>query len=348
MNEAPAVYMTTDSGISINNESFVAVTVHFVDSESKLSTFLLGCISFNETYCRKSKNTLLRSIAEEWGIDNKIVVVVTDNAPNIVTAVKLSSWRHLPCFAHTVNIIVQSCLQTISAIEKIKTIVEFFKRSSSALARLKSTQEQMELPSLKHIQNVPTRWNSTYDMMSRILKIKEAVISTLAIVNPELNVLTTTEWDILQRAAEVLHIFNEVTTEIRVEKSLRKKVCAIRGPVAKTNTELWHEVVATASHSQSSLWKSFDMTIQKLTPCDSTAAAILETDKHKNALDWWCDRKCLYPRLYELVQRRLCIIPTSVPCERIFYKTGQTLIERRNRLSSSKTSELLFLHSNMK
>ncbi|KAJ8886171.1 hypothetical protein PR048_012380 [Dryococelus australis] len=293
----------------------------------------------------------------------------------------------------------------------------------------------MGLPSLKLIQDVPTCWNSTYDMMSQILKIKEAVISTLAIVNPELNVLTITEWDILQRAAEVLHIFSEVTSDISAEKSvsvskiiffyksmcdhvmecsvsrqpvpeevknicnmlteqlkkcfkdcesnelyaqttlldprfkkfgsstmptytqLRKKVCTIHGPAAKTNTELPHAVVATTSHSQSSLWKSFDMTIQKLTLCDPPAAAIVETDKymqepllnrHENPLDWWCDRKCLYPCLYELVQRRLCIIPTSVPCERIFSKAGQMFTERRNHLSSSKISELLFLHGSMK
>ncbi|KAJ8891226.1 hypothetical protein PR048_010741 [Dryococelus australis] len=381
MNEASAVCMTTDNWTSINNKSFVAETVHFVDRESKLSTILLDCISFNERRTAENLNAQLRSIAEEWGIDNKIVVVVTDNAPNI-------------------NLIVQSSWQTISAIEKIKTIVEFFKRSSSALAKLKSTQEQMGLLFLKLIHDVLTHWNLTYDMMSRILKIKAAVISTLAIVNPELNVLTVTEWDILQRAAEVLHIFSEVTTEISAEKSFYKSMCghvtecSVSGQAASTrgkqlkkclkdceSNELYAQtklldprfknsasptmasmkqhthIVATASHSQSSLWKSFDMTVQKLTQCDPTAAAIVETGKymqepllnrHGNPLVWWCDRKCLYPRLYELVQRRLCIIPTSLPCERIFPKAGQTLTERRNCPSSSKTSELLFLHSNMK
>ncbi|KAJ8895566.1 hypothetical protein PR048_000902 [Dryococelus australis] len=105
-----------------------------------------------------------------------------------------------------------------------------------------------------------------------------------------------------------------------VHTQLRKKVCTIRRPAAKTNTELPHTVVATASHSQSSLWRNSCMTVQKLTPCNPTAAAIVETDKymhepllnrHENPLDWSCDRKCLYPRLYELMQRRLCIIPTS-------------------------------------
>ncbi|KAJ8877216.1 hypothetical protein PR048_021670 [Dryococelus australis] len=165
MNEASTVCMITDRWTYINNESVVTVTVRFDGSKSKLSTFLLGCISFNERHTAENINAQHRSITEEWGTDNKIVVVVTGNAPNIVAAVRLS-------------------------------IVEFFKWSSSALTKLKSIPEEMGLPSLKLIQDMPTHWNSMYDMMSRILKIKKAVISTLAIVNPELNVLTIIEWDI--------------------------------------------------------------------------------------------------------------------------------------------------------
>ncbi|KAJ8881611.1 hypothetical protein PR048_018097 [Dryococelus australis] len=74
--EAFAICMTTDIWTSINNEGCVAVTVHFVDSVSKLSTFLLGCISFNERHTAENLNAQLRIIAEEQDTDNKIVVVV--------------------------------------------------------------------------------------------------------------------------------------------------------------------------------------------------------------------------------------------------------------------------------
>lgn len=107
----------------------------------------------------------------------------------------------------------------------------------------------------------------------------------------------------------------------------------------------------------SMLWKSFDEKVNKIrVPSNPTAAAILEIDKymaeplidrHEDPLLWWYQRKNIYPKLYALVQRRLCITATSVPCERIFSKTGQIVSERRNRLKSSKISEIIFLHVNL-
>jgi len=37
----------------------------------------------------------------------KVACVVTDNAANIVSAVKTAGFKHLPCFAHRLNLVVQ-------------------------------------------------------------------------------------------------------------------------------------------------------------------------------------------------------------------------------------------------
>lgn len=58
---------------------------------------------------------------------------------------------------------------------KVKNIVEYFKKSTQATLNLLSTEER----------DMPVRWNSTFHMFERILKVKEAVISTLAILNYE-------------------------------------------------------------------------------------------------------------------------------------------------------------------
>lgn len=80
-----------------------------------------------------------------------------------------------------------------------------------------------------------------------------------------------------------------------------------------------------------------------------TAAGIIELDKYLNEplihrtadpLLWWYQRKEVYPRLYEMAKRGLCIMATSVPCERVFSKTGPIISEKRNRLTSSKASEI--------
>jgi hypothetical protein len=48
----------------------------------------------------------------------KVVAVVTDNAFNIVGAIKIlenmayfTGWRHVPCFAHTLSLIVKGAIE---------------------------------------------------------------------------------------------------------------------------------------------------------------------------------------------------------------------------------------------
>jgi hypothetical protein len=85
-----------------------------------------------------------------------------------------------------------------------------------------SMQEQMNIPVLKpKKQDVCTRWNSTFEMLSRILEIKDAVVSTLAIIDKEgINSLVPNEWNIVRIAMEILSIFNDVTIEVSAEKNV--------------------------------------------------------------------------------------------------------------------------------
>ncbi|XP_026471365.1 zinc finger BED domain-containing protein 1-like [Ctenocephalides felis] len=85
------------------------------------------------------------------------------------------------------------------------------------------------------------------------------------------------------------------------------------------------------------------------------AAGVIELNRYinepivspnKDPLKWWYSNKLIYPNLYQLVLKRLNIIATSVPCERIFSKAGLTLTERRTRLNPKHLAELLFIGSN--
>lgn len=78
----------------------------------------------------------------------------------------------------------------------------------------------MNIPDLKLKQDVPTRWNSTRDMIERVVKLKDAVISTLALENPELNTIDPTEWLTLTMLIEVFQIFKDITEEVNAEKNV--------------------------------------------------------------------------------------------------------------------------------
>lgn len=215
------VSITTDSWTSIKNENYIAVTAHFIDEECDLKSYLLSCFKYSESHTSINlKNELLRVI-KEWGLENRITACTTDNAPNITNAIHLCNWRHVGCFAHSLNLTVQSALKEISGTrERVRSIVGHFKRSPQAAEKLKAFQEQLGLtPSLVLIQEVITRWNSTYEMFQRILDLKVPVISTIAEINFE-DVLTVEDWQIISRSCEILKRFKEITVEISTEKTV--------------------------------------------------------------------------------------------------------------------------------
>ncbi|CAH2013573.1 unnamed protein product [Acanthoscelides obtectus] len=174
---------------------------------------------------------------QEWGISEKVVAIVTDNAANQVAAVKLGSWAHIPCFAHTLNLVVQNGLQEIKDIRhKVKAVVEYFHRSSQANSKLLSTQTRMDANSipLKLKNDVSTRWNSSYYMFERFLKLEESLTITIGLLHNPVQLLSEEEWSILKEICQVLKPFEQITTEIRSEThvTVSKIIIIVRGLIA--------------------------------------------------------------------------------------------------------------------
>ena len=139
----------------------------------------LNCTPYTERHTAENLRDELHRVTSEWNIKEKVNCIVSDNAANIVAAVRLTGWKHLPCFAHTLNLIVQDSLKEIKCIQdKVKGIVEYFHRSTVASEKLKSIQRQMGLKELKLKQDVITRWNSTYHMLARFRDMKDPILST--------------------------------------------------------------------------------------------------------------------------------------------------------------------------
>lgn len=59
--------------------------------------------AMEETYTADNLKNKLLEVVNEWAITDKIVAITTDNAAKMLAAVRLLKWRHLPCFAHTLN-----------------------------------------------------------------------------------------------------------------------------------------------------------------------------------------------------------------------------------------------------
>jgi hypothetical protein len=157
-------------------------------------------------------------ITREWEIQDKVVACVLDGALNITLAIQKCRWKHLHCFAHTLNLIVRGGLKKLSeTVDKVKQIADHFHRSSLSAEKLRATLLQMGQPDLKVLQDCPTRWNSTFFMLKRFVRLRDAIITTLALVNPAVTTLTHDEWAAIEEACEVLQPYEEVTVEISGE-----------------------------------------------------------------------------------------------------------------------------------
>lgn len=346
----------------------------------------------------------------------------------------MCNWRHIGCFAHSLNLVVQHALKDIHVIrDKIRGIVGHFKRSSQAAARLQLRQEQLDIkPTLRVIQDVVTRWNSTYEMFQRILFLKNPVVSALVDSNYDVY-LSTADWLLISNVCDVLKRFKEITVEISIEKTIiiSKVVvfskallnyCAqlkIKYPPLSTSAELTSFInilikeiekrfgnlernilyaeavildprfkkhgffnqnaflegqkslinkasninieteiqIAALPTSSDSIWNDFDKEVISLVQNKNPkSAAIVEIDKYllepliprtSDVLAWWKVNKNVYPRLFKIMKKRLCIMATSVPCERIFSKAGQTITEKRNSLDSNNFEKMIFLNFNL-
>lgn len=100
----------------------------------------------------------------------------------------------------------------------------------------------------------------------------------------------------------------------------------------------------------------FDEIVKKAQPAGTAlSSAIVEVNRYldervirmkEDPLQWWYLNKNIYPILAKVVKKNFCMVATSVPCERIFSKTGLIITDRRTRLKTQKVQQLIFLNAN--
>ncbi|XP_073835857.1 E3 SUMO-protein ligase ZBED1-like [Musca autumnalis] len=215
LNDMEYCAITTDGWTSRANEGYLTVTCHFVQNfvlrSAVLSTKKL-LVATNHTADNIAAS--LREVFEEWGILHKVITIVTDNDSTMIKACELLQKRHLPCYAHTLNLAVHDCLEqpNIKAIlSKCKGIVTFFKSSTISYEKFKMAQGREKPLSL--IQQVPTRWNSALRMIERILDTNEHISSVLLATSKAPTPLTADEVNFLKDLKEVLSPFDHATVQ---------------------------------------------------------------------------------------------------------------------------------------
>lgn len=126
-------------------------------------------------------------------------------------------------------------------------------------------------------------------------------------------------------------------------------------PSSSPNSPSTSIAFAATALGKDDIWGVVDKKIMESSahPTPYTSAAMMVKqyielpylDRKCDPLQFWNDKKCLYPGLSEIAHKYLCIPASSVPSERLFSKAGILCNDRRNRLAPKKVDQILFLNS---
>lgn len=158
--------------------------------------------------------------------------------------------------------------------------------------------------------------------------------------------------------------FADQTEALKTKERVRNLVAAeISKNDAANRAQIQSQDVPRTPTNEFSPWGIFDQIVGASTSTGTPLSkAIKEVDTYladdllprvsttgewNSPSEWWKVHKCLYPNLSKIYIERCNIVATSVPCERMFSKSGLLLNQRRTRLSSSKVEKLMFLNVNL-
>ncbi|XP_047144447.1 zinc finger BED domain-containing protein 4-like [Hydra vulgaris] len=218
--KADYVSITTDMWSSTANVDYMSLTAHFLTEDMKQIHICLDVVTFPyESHTADNLVKFINESLERWGLLEKLNVVVRDNARNFVSAMEVGKFSSIPCLAHTLQLVVKDgCLDNehISLLTATcRRIVGHFKHSVKSYKLLRQSHEILGLPKHSIIQDEPTRWNSAFHMLNRLIEQKDAIL----LVTPHFpkaarknKEMSTEEWNSLVSLVAALKVFEDVTS----------------------------------------------------------------------------------------------------------------------------------------
>ena len=158
---------------------------------------------------------------QEWNISDKVFGSTTDNGQNIVNAIGLLGLQHFPCLAHTLQLSIKKALnisKVHSTIGRCKKLVEHFNKSPKETYKLREKQKMLQIPEHQLIQDCPTRWGSTLNMLERVSEQQAAIAAVLMEGKLQHLMPEGGEWSIIESLVNILHPFQEATEVMSKEK----------------------------------------------------------------------------------------------------------------------------------
>lgn len=248
--------ITCDHWTSLAQDNYGALTLHLIENYD-MKTFVLSCVTHDKGATAVEIESQLTTELQNWGLEKKFFFcAVTDTASNMnAFGERILQWddaiylRHHYCVDHVLQLTAVKAYNgevrrdifdleehegednSVSVIKKARDIVTLFHSSSNAKEKLVSAQRDLNPAStpLQLLQDVKTRWWSTYALVERMIQLREVLIHIFSNefryretqntpTTLERLQLTPTDFEHLENIAYVLKPFKEAQQALEGEK----------------------------------------------------------------------------------------------------------------------------------
>jgi hypothetical protein len=242
--ECDLVYSLTSDGWSpdfptASGDRYLSLTLHYVGVDWKMHSRVLTCKCLSGEHSSAAMAAFLKDTLTEFSLStDQLHGVVTDNLASAVNAGKLLGGYSMHCVAHILNLAVKNDVMGVKGgvmeddgdremevemiqgdeagglrdvLSRCRAIVTRYHQSKVLQAELTEHEQKLHLPEMTLIGDVKTRWNSTYDMIDRLIQLKDAL--DLIPLTEDMR-LSPAEWRSLIALRSSLKPFADATTEL--------------------------------------------------------------------------------------------------------------------------------------
>jgi hypothetical protein len=215
------VALTTDAWTSIAKEGYVTCTVHFIEPKTwTLHHFSLGIFKKEGNSTAEDVVRYAEGHMQTFNVRYcQLTCVVTDTEATMIAAGRIfkekssqaggsTAWHG--CIDHKLELVTKLAFkdvqESVGTMAACRAIVAFFNSSSQATEKLREKTKARLGVALAVIQDVITRWWSTYSMCERLLRLRN--ILTVMHLDGDMRLhLTEGQWVVVKDMVALLKPF---------------------------------------------------------------------------------------------------------------------------------------------
>lgn len=224
--EGGAVHFTTSIWVSSQTREYLTLTAHWASYESRIKPqgqdfHCSALLSVSQIDCDTDMQDIPKQLECLWDFwitssGLKMGLIVTDNT-TIRNTLEDHGHDTVQCFGHTIDLIVNEAIKSQRMVQNLlsiaRKICERVHRLAKAKEKLAELQRLHELPENSLIQDVPSKWRTSFFMLERMVEQRKA-IDELSIECNFREIISCDQWEVMLSVCNALKPFEVACREM--------------------------------------------------------------------------------------------------------------------------------------